>query len=173
MEKNPDATISRRVWKKRPHSSICYSRWIIPGITVRWCYKLITRDKNGPWVNHRDTVYLTVKGNTTCEYPVEPYYLIKNEKFSINGNTLKANFDIEKITDGAKISTAFLLVNKTQFVDDVSSINRVNIQNISNLKDMQIEMDISNISDPVLYARIGIQITGLSDYLFSRIEKIR
>lgn len=48
------------------------------------------------------------KGNTTCEYPVEPYYLIKNEKFSINGNTLKANFDIEKITDGAKISTAFL-----------------------------------------------------------------
>ncbi|MEI3341903.1 MAG: DUF3823 domain-containing protein [Coprobacter fastidiosus] len=64
-------------------------------------YKLITRDKNGPWVNHRDTVYLTVKGNTTCEYPVEPYYLIKNEKFSINGNTLKANFDIEKITDGA------------------------------------------------------------------------
>jgi hypothetical protein len=38
---------------------------------------------------------------------------------------------------------------------------------------MQIEMDISNISDPVLYARIGIQITGLSDYLFSRIEKIR
>ena len=93
----------------------------------------------------RDTVSLPVKGSTTCDYPVEPYYLIKNEKFSINGNTLKANFDIEKITDGAKISTAFLLVNKTQFVDDVSSINRVNIQNISNLKDMQIEMDISNI----------------------------
>ena len=35
-KKNPDATITRRVWKKRPHSSICYSRWIIPGITVRW-----------------------------------------------------------------------------------------------------------------------------------------
>lgn len=34
-------------------------------------------------------------------------------------------------------------------------------------------MDISNISDPILYARIGIQITGVSDYLFSKIEQIR
>ena len=68
---------------------------------------------------------------------------------------------------------AFLLVNKTQFIDDVSSINRVNIKNISDLKDIQIEMDISNISDPILYARIGIQITGVSDYLFSKIEQIR
>lgn len=30
-------------------------------------YKLVTKDKNGPWVNNRDTIYVEVKGKTRCE----------------------------------------------------------------------------------------------------------
>lgn len=136
-------------------------------------YKLVTRDKNGPWVNHRDTVYLTINGNTACEYPVEPYYLIRNESFRVNGQRLTASFDLEKITDGRNVTSAFLLVNNTQFVDDVSAVGRVNLSAPQSLNDLQIEMDLGEFTQPVLYARIGIEIAGVSDYLFSKIERIR
>ena len=44
-------------------------------------YKLVTRDKNGPWVNHRDTVYLTtlteirLRGHSSRHFEKAPYLL--------------------------------------------------------------------------------------------------
>ena len=137
-------------------------------------YKLVTRDKNGPWVNRRDTVYLTVRGNATCEYQVEPYWLIRNEKFSVDGNQLVARFDLEEVTSGRAVTSAFLLVNNTQFVDDVSSVSRVNLANPPASAGLQIEMELDGLSSyPVLYARIGIEIAGVSDYLFSKVIQIK
>ena len=66
------------------------------------------------------------------------------------------------------------ITRDSRFVEDLEFDSLDFIAMIGDIEEhFQIEMDISNISDPVLYARIGIQITGLSDYLFSRIEKIR
>jgi hypothetical protein len=136
-------------------------------------YKLIHRDNNGPWVNKRDTMIIVVKGNTQCEYPVTPYYLIRNESFSVNGNTLKAALNIEEITAGKTISSVFLVVNKTLYVDDVSQVARVSLSNPKQLDNIAIEMDLGNRTEKILYARIGVQMAGVNDILFSKIEQIR
>jgi hypothetical protein len=136
-------------------------------------YKLIHRDNNGPWVNSRDTMVITIKGNTTCEYPVTPYYLIRNESFSVNGTILRVTFDVEQITAGKNINTAFLVVNKTAFVDDISSVARVNLSNPKELNNITIEMDLSDRTENILFARIGIQMAGVNDMLFSGIKQIR
>ncbi|MDR3061652.1 MAG: DUF3823 domain-containing protein [Dysgonamonadaceae bacterium] len=136
-------------------------------------YKLIHRDNNGPWVNKRDTVIITVKGSTACEYPVTPYYLIRNESFTVSGNNLKATCNLEQITAGRTITSVFLIINKTAFVDDVSSVSRVSISNPKDVSNILIEMNLSARTESVLYALIGVQMSGVSDILFSKIEKIR
>ena len=136
-------------------------------------YKLIHRDNNGPWVNTRDTMTVVVKGNTQCEYPVSPYYLIRNESFSVDGNTLKARLNLEEITAGKTISSVFLVVNKTVYVDDVSQVARINLSNPKQLDNITVEMDLSNRTEKILFARIGVQMAGVNDILFSKIEQIR
>jgi hypothetical protein len=136
-------------------------------------YKLIHRDNNGPWINKRDTMIVVVKGNTQCEYPVTPYYLIRNESFSVNGNTLKATLSLEEVTAGKAINSIFLVVNKTVYVDDVSQVARVNLSNPKQLDNITVEMDLSARTEQILYARIGIQMAGVNDILFSKIEQIK
>ncbi|WP_106829419.1 DUF3823 domain-containing protein [Parabacteroides pacaensis] len=137
-------------------------------------YKLVSRDNNGPWVNKRDTVVVTVKGATQCEYPVTPYYIIKNEKFSVEGNLLRSTCDIRQITEGKSIASVYLLINKTAFVDEVSSVARTTISKPGDdISHIQLEMDLRDRTEEILYARIGIQISGVSDILFSKIERIR
>jgi hypothetical protein len=136
-------------------------------------YKLVSRDNNGPWVNKRDTIVVTVKGYTTCEYPVVPYYMIRDETFTIDGSKVKASCKIQEITAGKKISSVILIINKGLFVDDVSSLAKVSLSNPTNLDNINLEMDLSGRSEPILYVRIGVQISGVNDYLFSKIEKIR
>ena len=81
-------------------------------------YKMVTRDHNGPWVNSRDTTIIQVKGNTTHDVEVTPFYTISNADISLAGNTVKANFTINKVA-GTKIDRIILLMNTTNFVDDV------------------------------------------------------
>ncbi|MBK5722710.1 DUF3823 domain-containing protein [Dysgonomonas sp. Marseille-P4677] len=136
-------------------------------------YKLVTRDNNGPWVNKRDTVVVEVRGNTVCEYPVTPYYMIRNEAFSVSSNKLKATCKIEEITPGKQVSSVVLIINKGIFVDDVSSLAKVSVSKPGNLENINIEMDLSTRTEPILYGRIGVQISGVNDYLFSKIVQIK
>lgn len=136
-------------------------------------YKLVSRDNNGPWVNKRDTVVVAVKGATQCEYPVTPYYIIKNEEFSVKGNLLRSTCDIRQITAGKSIASVYLLVNKTAFVDEVSSVARATISKPGDIDHIKLEMDLRDRTEEILYARIGVQISGVSDILFSKIERIR
>lgn len=136
-------------------------------------YKLVSRDNNGPWVNKRDTIVVAVKGATQCEYPVTPYYIIKNEEFSVKGNLLRSTCDVRQITAGKSIASVYLLVNKTAFVDEVSSVARATISKPGDIDHIKLEMDLRDRTEEILYARIGVQISGVSDILFSKIERIR
>lgn len=132
-------------------------------------YKLVTRANNGPWINSRDTIVVTVKGNTTVEYPVKPYFLLDNEKFDINGNTLTATFNIkqENVVQDRNIERVTLYVNNTVFVDDnfkKASTNATSPIVGSNT----ITLNISNISsNAALYARIGVKISGVEQLLYT------
>ena len=132
-------------------------------------YKLVTRDNNGPWINSRDTIVVTVKGNTSVEYPVKPYFMLSDENFVLNGNTLTTTFNIkqENAIQGRNIERVTLYVNNTVFVDDnfkKASTNAATPAVGSNT----ISMDISNISsNAALYARIGIKISGVEQLLYT------
>lgn len=136
-------------------------------------YKIVCRDNNGPWLNTRDTVTVTVKGSTTFDYPVTPYYMISNETFSLSGNTLNASCQIQKIAGDKMIEKVMLLVSKTAFVDDVCQIARHDLDKPATGA-INLSMDISSqLSEKALYARLAVKIDGVGDAIYSKIEKIK
>lgn len=136
-------------------------------------YKIVARDNNGPWLNTRDTVMVTVKGLTVCDYPVTPYCLIGNESFSLNGNKLNASCQIQKIAGDKAIEKVMLFVSKTAFVDDVCQIGRTDLDRPA-AEAVNLSMDISSqLTEKALFARLAVKVDGVGDAIYSKIKRIK
>ncbi len=124
-------------------------------------YKLVSKSGTGPWVSSQDTVEVVVTGNTTCEYPVTPFYTISNENFYLSGNQLTATFTVDHVAGTQALERAILVVNKTQFVDETAQIAREDLLDPGTGQITMI-MDLSNdaLSSVLLNARIGVKIEG-------------
>ena len=139
-------------------------------------YKLVTKDKNGPWVNKRDTIYIEVKGKTLCEVKVTPYFTISDENIVLNNNTVSGTCNIQQIVQDSKISQVILLVSQTTFVDENTNIGRQNLSNIAP-GTTNISLDITNNknvqSAKALFARIGVKATGADQAIYSEIFRLK
>ena len=129
-------------------------------------YKLVTRDNNGPWVNDRDTVVVKVSGTTAVEYPVKPYYVLKGEEFKVANNVLTSTFNIQEVTAGKTIEKVTLYVNNTKFVDAATNVKNQDSA-LTTAGDYTITMDISDLTQPILHARIGVKISGIGEMLYT------
>ena len=139
-------------------------------------YKLVTKDKNGPWVNDRDTLEIEVKGKTQCELRVTPYFMISNEEIEITDNIITGNCNIEKIVETANISQAMLLISQTSFVDENTNIARQNLNNIQP-GETNFSLDIANNkkvqSAKALFARIGVKAKGADQAIYSKVFRLK
>ena len=139
-------------------------------------YKLVTRDRNGPWVNTRDTITVNLKGSADIEIPVTPYFAISNEKITMNGSTVNATFNVNKIVNTANIDYVTILVSKTSFVDDVTNIARKDFKNVQE-GSQNLSMDMSNntnvASAKALFARVGVRTVGADQAIYSEIVRLK
>lgn len=139
-------------------------------------YKLVTKDKNGPWVNNRDTIYVTVKGTTDCEVKVTPYFMITEEDITMTDNIVAATCNVNQIVDGAKIGQAMLLVSKTSFVDEATNIARQNKANVTAGK-VDFSLNVSSNANvkaaKALYGRIGVKPQGADQAIYSQVFRLK
>lgn len=139
-------------------------------------YKLITRDNNGPWVNARDTSIVQVKGNTSFDISVTPFFTISNESITLSGNTINASFTINQIVNTAGIETVYLLVSKTQFCDDANYVYRRDFTDISPGQ-VSVSGDFGSIyeatSAKALYGRVGVRSNQTQQAIFSPVVKLK
>ena len=55
-------------------------------------YQMITKSGNGPWTSEgRDTINVTVAGNTVQDVEVTPYYLVRDAQMTLEGNKVNAH----------------------------------------------------------------------------------
>ena len=136
-------------------------------------YKLVSKSGNGPWVSAQDTVVVNVKGNTTVDYPVTPFYTISEENFSLSGNMLTATFNLAEVSGSQAVERAILVVNKTSFVDETAQIQRVDITN-PGTGQMTMTMVLTDdvLSNMTLNARVGVKISG-REAIYSSVQSIR
>ncbi|WP_170164440.1 DUF3823 domain-containing protein [Sinomicrobium pectinilyticum] len=138
-------------------------------------YQLVLIDGNGPWVNQSDTIDIRVDGNREMDVAVEPFFMVRNENFEIEGSTLKISFDIEQVVESADLQFVSLYIGKTMLVDNQFNANEKRLPSggIEDLDEtISMEMDISGIDQEFLFARIGIKTKGSPELIFSEAEKI-
>lgn len=138
-------------------------------------YKLITRDKNGPWVNSRDTTFVDVKGNTPVIIEVVPFFMFKEFDVTVNQGSVNVSAEIEQIVDDAEIEFVSVLLSETSFVDDVSNIYRKDLTSLDSLNFDYMD-DISSILEDTshsLFARVGIRAVGSDQSIYSDIVQIK
>lgn len=139
-------------------------------------YKLVTRDKNGPWVNNRDTIVVNLKGSAEVEVPVTPFFTISNESISLSGNVLNATFNVNKIVSTANIDYVTLLVSKTSFVDDATYIARKDFRD-QQAGSLNLSMDLSDNTSvaaaKALFARVGVRTVGADQAIYSDIVRLK
>ena len=136
-------------------------------------YKLVSQSGTGPWVSSQDTIDVVVKGNTSCEYPVTPFYTISDENFSLNGNSLTATFTVNKIAGTQALERAILVINKTGFVDETAQIAREDLVDPGTGQiTMTMDLDDDVLSSALLNARVGVKIEG-KQAIYSSVVQIK
>ncbi|WP_114778599.1 DUF3823 domain-containing protein [Botryobacter ruber] len=139
-------------------------------------YKLV-RLAGAPWQNMpNDTVVVNVQGNTVQNIGVTPYFIIRDETITRNGNTVTAEFVVEKIVEDAALRDVKLYLNKSVLLDE-------------NFKDYAQNIDISGITSgekvtvsatlpanlaslSTVFARIGVRSDKSPEFYYTQVKKL-
>lgn len=138
-------------------------------------YQLVLIDGNGPWVNQADTINVHVNGMKEMDVIVEPFFMVRNENFQLESSTLKASFNVEQIAADSSLQFVSLFIGETTLVDNQFKANEVRLPSgeIENLNDtINLEMDLSEVDQDFIFARIGVKTKGNPELIFSKVKKI-
>jgi hypothetical protein len=139
-------------------------------------YKMVTRDNNGPWVNSRDTTYITVKGNTVQNMEVTPYFTITDADMKLSGKKVTATFTVDQIVTNRQIERILLLVNRTQFVDDDIRIDRIDYTGTdAKTGSLSYSFDINDEANnaTTLFGRICVWTAGADQGIYSPVFHLK
>lgn len=141
-------------------------------------YKLVTRDKNGPWVNSRDTTIVNVKGNSSVKLEVMPYFTISNSTVSLNGAQLTGSCTVDKVVSTANLSFIKLFINGTSFVDEninVLSVSSNALATGNNTFSITLNADQQAKLNSLkgIYARIGVKTQGADQAIYSEVFQLK
>lgn len=139
-------------------------------------YKMVTRDNNGPWVNSRDTLTFTLEGRASVDLTVTPYFTLSGENISLSGTTMNASFTINRIVPDIKLQRVYLVLSKTQFVDEVNNVFRRDISDVE-VGQVNLTANFSDNNDvqkaTILYGRIGVKAEVTEQAIWSPVVKLR
>lgn len=151
-------------------------------------YKFVVQNGQGPFVwkqrpdGKPDTININVKGGQTLDFEVEPYYMVRTPQFTKSNvdTSVTATFKADKIITDARaknIQTVALYVNKTMFVSGADNVAATTMAGsaITDVNNITLKVKVPKIV-PVqnyVYARIGLRVAGVEDWIFSPIQKIQ
>jgi len=140
-------------------------------------YKLVTRDGNGPWVNSRDTTVVDLRGSTSVDLEVTPFFTISDATISLASNTMNASFTINKIVENAEIDRVLLLLNSTAFVDDGFNLMRKEFTTDLTTGPVSLSAEFADnakvINAKSLFGRICVWPRGSDQGIYSPVVKLK
>src|SRR5690606_2869123 len=101
--------------------------------------------------------------------------MVRNQTFELAETTLKASFNVEQIAEDKALQFVSLFIGETILVDNQFNAKEKRLPSgeIENLNDIiQVEMDISEVDQDFIFARIGVKTQGNPELIFSEVKKI-
>jgi hypothetical protein len=148
-------------------------------------YKLVVPSGQGPFVwkqtgaGKPDSIAITLKGNTTLDIEVMPYFMIRTPQLSFAGGKVTGTCKLEKIvTDGnaKNIERVTLYISKLQFADSQTNVATVNLAGsaITDINNVSLSVTVPTLipTQNYVYARIGVKFSGVDDMIFAPTKKI-
>lgn len=159
-------------------------------------YKLNLLANNGPWVPSTDTISFDLTGQANIDFPVTPYYVVRDEQVGYDAGgggpngTIEATFRIGVVSPVQELEYVGLYVGYTTFVDRNNSINVPNEERERRLGAIADDLeantpitisvtlpeDVYSTNSPAIrehvFVRIGVKTAGVSEMLFSPVYKV-
>ena len=148
-------------------------------------YKMVIPKGQGPFLSstnaetQSDTIIVSLRGSQTLDIEVQPFYMVDNASYQVNGGDLLVNVAIEKIINDVNakdIEYVRLFINKTQFVSNGTNIRNTTINggDITDLGSVDLTLEIPTIvpAQSYVYATVGIKVAGVEDMIFAPVQKI-
>ncbi len=149
-------------------------------------YKLIVPNGRGPFLwkrtaaNMPDSLNINIQGSQTMDIEVMPYYMLRSAQFTMSGRKATGSVKLEKvITDvvnGKAVERVSLYVNTTQFVDAGNNVAKTDLVgvDVKDISSVNLIADVPTLipSQGYVYARIGLKISGVSDMIYTPIQKL-
>lgn len=141
-------------------------------------YKLTRLKGNGPWVDNTDTINVQVRGATTANVPVQPYFTIKNQTFQKSGNVVTASGKIDQAVSTAVIERVSFYIGSTQLVDanikeGFADLTGAALADLSQPLTLSITPSAALIAKGYVFARIGVKTAGVSEMVYTPVQKIQ
>jgi len=139
-------------------------------------YKLVRR-ADAPWLQQAtDTIRVNLTADANVDVPVMPYFTITNDAFVKTGNTIRAQFVVNKVVSNANVELVRLYLGKSILTDQVQREVRVE-GNVSTLVFGAQTILTADIPDNLknldfIYARVGVKSTLAGEYAYTQIQKI-
>jgi hypothetical protein len=140
-------------------------------------YKIV-RLTGAPWSNpNTDTLSVTVKGNTTFDVPVTPYFTISGESYVYNkaDSSITSTCKITQVGTLA-ITNLTLFAGVTDIVDNTnttqSNVLTTGLTDLTTTKTNKITLTTANKNRSYIFVRLGIQISGISERYFTSVQEL-
>lgn len=140
-------------------------------------YKLVLLQGNGPWEDNTDTIEVQVRGATSVDVPVEPYYIVENAAFEYGGGAVSAAIKIGEVNGSRALENVTLFIGTTNIVDANNNAARVDrsgadIGDLSQPATLAMDIPAGLAGRGYVFARIGIKTAGVAEMLYSAVQKI-
>jgi hypothetical protein len=139
-------------------------------------YKLTRLKGNGPWADNTDTINVSVRGTTTVDVPVDPYFVIKNETFTKSGTNINTSFTLQRVNTSRTLEAVRLYIGQTIITDQNN--NAGNAQKAASAVDITQPVTLtaaipsSLANKDYVFVRVGVKTNGVGEWLYSLPQKI-
>lgn len=149
-------------------------------------YKMVMPVGVGPYKASTDTMDIDVTKSDSMNIDVTPYYMVRNPSFAMSDSIVNASFKLEQIITGANaknVQAVYLYINRLVITDGGNNIafSEMDGANITDMNNIQMSVKMPSLASlglgistdqSYIFARIGVQIEGVRDLLFSPVQKI-
>lgn len=135
-------------------------------------YKLVRKAGNGPWANNTDSIDVQLRGSASVDVPVDPYFLVTNEKYTVNGDTVTATFNIQKINQSVAFDEVILCLGKTTIVDR-SNFDGLGWKTNADISDLSQTITVTATIPSILkdqkffYVRLAAKAAGVEERAYT------